>query len=279
MFNIIPLILILISLSIIIFIVAKKFSVLANLDVDSIQSEREIKVKEQIISNRLKRNYFKFQSRFLKILRPLGEFLSNFFKNSYQKALDFKENYNKHEVKIEKPEDIDSLFSQIDEFLKEEKLEEAEKIYIKIIGIDPKNIKAFRGLGKLYFERKDYQEGKQTLEHAIKLLEKDLDELSLSPEESQEGNIKKEELNSFLSLSYYDLFLINKALNDYKESLININKALSIEPNNPRFLDTKLEISIINKDKEVALETFKKLKEVNPENSKLEELEKKIQEI
>ena len=279
MFNILPLILILISLSIIIFIVAKKFSVLANLDLDSIQSEREIKVKEQIIGNRLKRNYFKFQSKFIRIIRPLGGFLSDFFKNSYQKALDFKENYNKHEAKPEALEDIDSLFLQVDEFLKEEKIEEAEKIYIKIIGIDSKNIKAFRGLGKLYSERKDYQEGKQTLEHAVKLLEKDLDELSLSQEESQDGGARKEELNSFLSLSYYDLFLINKALDDYKESLANINKALNIEPNNPRFLDTKLEISIMTKDKESARETFEKLKKVNPENSKLEELEKQIQEI
>jgi tetratricopeptide (TPR) repeat protein len=259
--------------------VAKKFSVLANLDLDSIQSEREIKVKKQIIGNRLKRNYFQFQSKFIKIFRPLGIFLSDFFKNSYQKALDFKENYNKNEAKPENPEDIDSLFLQVDEFLKEENLEEAEKIYIKIIGINSKSIKAFRGLGKLYFEKKDYREGKQTLEHAVKLLEKDLNELSLSQEENEEGSKQKEELNSFLSLSYYDLFLIAKTLDDNKESLVNINKALSIEPNNPRFLDTKLEISIIEKDKVSARETFEKLKEVNPENSKLEELEGRIQEI
>jgi len=279
MFNIIPLILILISLAIIIFIIAKKFSVLANIDLDSIQSERETKVKEQIIGNRLKRSYFKFQSKIIKIVRPLGEFISDFFKNSYQKALDFKENYNRREIKSEDPEDINSLFLEVDDLLKEEKLEEVEKIYIKIIAMDSKNIEAFRGLGKLYFERKDYQEGKQTLGHVIKLLEKDLNELSLGHVDTPEINSKREKINLSLSLSYYDLFLINKALEDYEESLNNINKALSIEPNNPRFLDTKLEISIINKNKEDALETLKKLKEVNPENSKLEGLERQIQKI
>jgi len=277
MFNIIPLILILISLSIIIFIIAKKFSVLANLDLDSIQSEREVKVKEQIIGNRLKRNYFKFYSKFIKIIRPLNNFIFDFFKGLYEKALDFKENYNKHNHEQEE-ESVESLFLKAEQLLKEEKLEDVENIYIKIIALDSKNIKAFRGLGKLYFEKKNYEEGKQTFLHAIKLLDKELDEISLG-EKNNENKIKKEEINSFLSLLYYDLFLIAKVTEKNDDALEYINKALKIEPNNPRFLDTKLEISIMNKKKSEALDVFQRLKEVNPGNSKLDDLEKQINEI
>ena len=46
MFNIIPLVLILLSLGVIIIIVLRKFAVLANLDVDSIPAEREARVRD-----------------------------------------------------------------------------------------------------------------------------------------------------------------------------------------------------------------------------------------
>ena len=46
-----------------------------------------------------------------------------------------------------------------------------EKIYIEIIGLDSQNIKAFRELGQIYFQRKEYEEAKQTLEHILKLQE------------------------------------------------------------------------------------------------------------
>ena len=61
MFNIIPLLLILLSFGVIIYIVVKKFSILANLDVDSIPAEREAKFKEKIINDVtsfLKSQYF-----------------------------------------------------------------------------------------------------------------------------------------------------------------------------------------------------------------------------
>jgi hypothetical protein len=61
--------------------------------------------------------------------------------------------------------------------------------------------------------------------------------------------------------------------------LLNARKALEIEPNNPRYLDTILEISIIKKDKVLANETYKRLKEVNPENQKLAEIKEEIAEL
>ena len=63
-----------------------------------------------------------------------------------------------------------------------------------------------------------------------------------------------------------------------EEAIDNISRALVIEPNNPRYLDMMLEISIINKDKIKALDAYNKLIEVNPDNQKLagfkEEIEK-----
>jgi len=59
----------------------------------------------------------------------------------------------------------------------------------------------------------------------------------------------------------------------------SIKRSLEKHPNNPRYLDTMIEISIINKDKISALEAFDKLKEANPDNKKLEEWKKEIRKL
>ena len=76
MYNIIPLFLILISLFAIIIIIIRKFSVLASLDVSTIQSEKEAMFKEQIIGNRLKRNIIRYTSKIKNFLKPAGLELS-----------------------------------------------------------------------------------------------------------------------------------------------------------------------------------------------------------
>lgn len=280
MFNIIPLILILLSLSAIIVIVARKFSVLANLDVESIPAEREARIKEQIIGKRLKRNFVKYYSKLVRLLLPLGKGISQGFKWSYQKLLDFKENYNQEKASPEKREvGAATLLSEAEECFKAEKFDEAEDKYIEAIGIDSTNYKAFRCLGQLYSTKKNYVEAKQTLEHAIKLIEKELTEAELAKTEATIEGERKENLNHILALSYYDLSQVVRAQENHEEALKILNKALRIEPNNPKYLDTKFEISIINKDKVNALNAYEKMQEVNPENQKLPELKKQIDEL
>lgn len=281
MYNIIPLVIMLISFGAVIVIVGRKFSVLANLDIDTIQAEREAKFKEQIISNRLKRNFLLYYTRFARGLKPLGQALNEFFRNLYKRLLDFKENYQEEKAAENFDEvAINKLFLEAEDAIKQEALEEAENKYIKIISYDSKNIKAFRGLGELYFARKDFHEARQTLEHAIRLLEKEYDDFAMATDEKNPENAERRlEVSQQLAGAYFDLALICKAMEGYEEAISFINKALAIEANSPRFLDTKLEISIMNKDKVLAQETLEKLKEVNPENGKLPELEQQVNEI
>ncbi|MCK5416552.1 hypothetical protein KAI92_03945 [Candidatus Parcubacteria bacterium] len=275
MFNIVPLILILISLGIIITIIARKFSVLANLDVENIKAEKEAKFKEQIISNRLKRNFYKYYSRFIRMFRPVIAGIGSFFVILYTKLVDFKDNYNKgKEQKIETKENIiDRYFIKIEELIKNENSEEAEKKLIDIIGLDSQNVKAFKELGNIYMFKKAYAEAKQTLGHVVKLLEKSYD-----PNKVISG-AETGEMNTQLAAAYFDLTLANKEIEDMDDAIDNIEKALSIEPNNPRYLDTKFEISIIKKDGKKAKEAYEKMKEVDPDNQRLYELGKKIEEL
>ena len=279
MYNIIPLFLILFSLLVIIIIITRKFPVLANLDLDTIQSEKEAQFKEQIIGNRLKRNVIRYNSKLVNIFQPIISSVVNWIKMFYEKLLAFKENYNREEILEDTADGVDKMISNAEELLKEEKIEEAEKQFIDVISIDSQNLKAFKGLGKLYIDKKQFTEAKQTFEHVLRLLERDELKVGFSPTGK---NDNKEELkidNHYLSSIYYELAKACQGNEEYKLALQNIIKATEIEPSNPRYLDMKLEISIMNKDKGIAFDALKKLEEVNPNNNKLEEFKEKVREM
>ena len=280
MFNILPLILMLVGLTIVIVIVVRKFSVLAALDVDSIPSEREAKFKEQIISSRLKRKFYKYFSRLNRGVKPLFSTVKNIFRRWYERLLEYKENYQDQNKRLGGEQSLNKLFREAEEFKEKEEWETAEKKYIEIISQDSKNIKDFRDLGDLYFQRKDYNEAKQTFEHVLKLVEREKEALaSVLTEEDEEGKQKQGDLNRQAAEIYFSLALVKKALEDWPGALVGIEQALKIEPNNPRYLDLKLEISIINKDKIAALDAYERLSKVNPDNNKLADFKEEIDKL
>ncbi|MDD4271549.1 MAG: tetratricopeptide repeat protein [Patescibacteria group bacterium] len=286
MYNIIPLLLILISLSIIIVIVSRKFSVLAALDVESIPAEKEAKFKERIISNRLKRNTIKYWSKLSRILTPLGQSIGGYLKEKLHKLYEAKNVYQ--EKHFDSPEMIDQLFSQAEELKKRDDLDSAEKKYIEIIGLDSKNIKAFKELGRIYFEKKQFEEARQTFEHILKLKEDDEDiyenlaqiaKESGDLDEARDEYLKSININKQNAQTHFSLAEVYRAMGKLAEASRALKKALKIEPTNPRYLDTMLEISIIIKDKALALDSYQKLLKANPDNNKLEDFKRQIDEL
>jgi tetratricopeptide (TPR) repeat protein len=86
-------------------------------------------------------------------------------------------------------------------------------------------------------------------------------------------------INNQHSQTYLDLALVYEAMDNINEAIIAMDKALTMEPNNPRYLDTMIEFSIIKKDKTRALATLKKFSEVNPENQKLPILREQVDKL
>jgi tetratricopeptide (TPR) repeat protein len=286
MYNIIPLLLILISLSVVIVIVSRKFSVLAALDVDSIPAEKEAKFKERIISNRLKRNLIKWQAKTSAILMPLGAVVGDFFSSKLRQLLEVKNNYRVSD-QVDSEKIVSQLFSQAEEFRKRDDLSAAEKKYIEIIGFDSKNIKAFKELGQIYFEKKEFEEARQTFEHILKLKQDEDIHSQLAQIAKETGDLdqarneylKSINLNKQNAQTHFSLSEVYQAMNKWPEAVSSLKKALKIEPANPRYLDTMLEIGIITKDKALALDAYQKLTKANPENNKLVEFKRQIDEI
>ncbi len=267
MFNIIPLIIILISLSVIIVLVVRKFSALASLDVDNMPAEKEARFRERLISERLKRGFLKWNFRIKKSVGPVFSSTGRGLSWIYDKLNEVKERHapqkNLSEDDFEKK--IGDLYAKVEETIKNDDLSEAEKSLIEIIGFNSKDTKAFKMLADLYFEKKNFEEACQTYEHVLRMIE---DSVS-------EGEITPEVLSEKASL-YFDISLACKELDNFPKAGKNIKYAIEIEPNNPRFLDTLVEISIMNRDKERALNALERLKKADPDNKKLPEIEGRI---
>lgn len=259
--NIWPLIIILISLLIILFIIVRRFPALAVLDVENIPEEKEQQIKEKIIKDRMRRkfsylnNFFSFLGNFfIKFSKFIGESLESFKKKQESKIK------TGSLANVSQEEKIRLLFSQVKEMIKNEESKEAEQKLIEIISLDDKNLLAFSELGYLYHNQGKLQEAKQTLLYALKL--------------ADIANFRNEQAGI-----NYNLALIAKDLNDIDGAVLSLLKALEKDQNNPRYLDLMLDLCIIKKDKNLALEYLERIKEVNPDNQNISSWEESINEI
>lgn len=270
-YNIIPLLIIIASLTVILYIIGRKFPELRILDVTTIREEKESIVKKNILEIRWQRAIDGMKKGVVSLLK---RFFGNVFRSIsglYKRVLELEKFYKEQnkEKKYEKVETharIENYLLEAKKLQEEGSLKEAEELYIKALEVDEKNISAYRGLGEVYGAAKDYQKAKETLQFLIQLLASQ----RLEPDSDAKNMIAK---------TYSELAFIDEHLGNYHESLSHIRKALSMDSHNPKFLDLLLHFSIIVKDKKLARDTLKKLKTTNPENQKLEEFEEKIERI
>lgn len=262
MYNIIPLIIICASLFIILIIVVRKFPALASLDVENMPAEKEARFKEQIVTGRLQKNMAKWSAFWGKFFGFIGGKIGSIFKFIQNKLQEAKKNYSAHSAPIpaeDKEQMIKGLLAKNNDLDYREDFEEKEANLIRIIELEPRNSEAFIALGSVYAANKKYEEGKQAFAHVLKLL----------------GNNEPDKQAEI----YYDLAAIYRDTGELENSLETIKMATKLSPNNPRYLDAVLEISIMNKDKITALDAFDKLSAANPENGKLAEFKEQIAEL
>lgn len=249
-------------------IVGRKFGFLANIDVDQVAGERARVLKQQIIADRLRRRLSKWGFLIIRSVKPISRLLRNGFDWFYDRLNDWQRSQANREASLNQEigKRIETLLSEAEELVKAERLEMAEKKYIEIIGLDPRNFNAFKELGELYYQLELWNEAKQTLEHALHLRRPS------SGDQPSSKDLELAQLHFILANVYEGAGELNKAV-------MALKKALKIEENNPRYLDRLIEVSIIKKDKIVALEGYKKLESTNPENQKLEQFRSRIAEL
>jgi tetratricopeptide (TPR) repeat protein len=265
MLNIIAWIIAAFSLLVILYIIICKFPALSILDVENIPGEKEAKFKEQILRQRVARDFSYLSKSWQKLRYLIGGAISNFLKKKYQRLSKLRDELRRQKKLnfTEKRELIADLFLRAKSALSEYDYEAAEKNLIEIISLDSKRLLAFLDLAESYRLRKNFQEAKATLEHTLKLA------LQLGRDPEMLEGVIIAEIHFSLAWVCFELGL-------FDESLEYTRQALDAEPNNPRYLDLIFDLSIIRKDKKLALSSWEKLAAANPENQKLAELKAKI---
>jgi Flp pilus assembly protein TadD len=139
-------------------------------------------------------------------------------------------------------------------YLATEKPDQAKEIYNFILKMDVQNNAALAGLAEMEMAQNNWAGARE-------VYKKIMEAGTTNPE------------------YYCDYGYVSEKLDDHKNALEMYQKAVDLKPSDPRYLDYLLEESILNKKKYLAFKVFDQLKEANPENQKLDEFKKRIEEI
>lgn len=282
------------SLAVILGVVIRKFPILSVINEKAVPGEKENKIKNNLLEQRLKRKAVNIGDRVKKSFSPFFRQVSEKIKLWYHKIVALEKKYREEkknkapltlEEKDEKTQKIKLFISEAEELFSREDYKNAENKCIEVLSLDKANPEAYHLLGDIYLAQKDYEHAKEIFSFLIKFNEKDDRALSgLGLVASSLGNLKEAEEDLLASInynknkpSYYlDLARVYQALGQTDKALNCCQEALKLESKNPKILHNLLQICLEAKNKGLAIRTFDRLKEANPENQKLDDLKKQI---
>lgn len=260
----------------ILYIILSKLPQLAAIRLEIIPSEQQWAIRNRIAANRLKGKIFNKRAMLLKTIRPFWLNFTSLFWRIYKKVLE-KERHlqqmamNPEELVRAKTK-IAELLGQAKRAVQENKFIRAERLYINVVSLEPKNLDAYEGLTEMYRQQKDYQKANETLKFLINLAKK-----------KQSEQIKKNRdttgIDARLAKYYLELGELRQYQGDNESAMENFLEALKMEERNPKALDQLLEISIILKKIDFAKEMMEKMKVTNPQNQKIVYWEGRIREL
>lgn len=255
----IPLIIFLAVLCAVGALIFRKVPQLRVIDVNAIPEEKVKKVKEKIILEKLRRVSGKRMEKLAKAGAEGLKGASKVGRRLVQRLYALEQHYKKLQQgdagdHAKDNETVRRLLDEAGEFIRQGEYFQAEKRFIEIISHHPKHALAYEELGNLYILDKKYDQARETLTFALKL---------------QSDNASAE-------VSFGELEL---AVGDGKEALEHFARAVELRPHNPKYLDFYVETALKVGSAVDAKKGLRMLRDVNPENNKLEEFEKRIDEM
>ncbi len=259
MLNILLLTIITLGLAAILVIIGRHWHEIVAIKTETIPGEREKMLKSFLVGNRIARSLKKKLGPVGVLWDKLYDVMHNVWHSWHKKVENL---FEREKDKRSAPASVERIAITLENLLDEArhsvdegKVIEAEKKFLEVVKLDPKNIEAYRGLGELYYSKKQYNEAREIYKFLIKL-------------NSVSVNRKSD--------YFFNLALIYKAENELGEALNYGLKSIELVPNSPRYLDFIIDLSIIEGDKVGARRHVAKLKEVNPENQKIANWEESL---
>ncbi len=279
--------LILLSISGIIWMVLKKLPVIKLIDAEQVAKVRQDQVRLKVAQARLKRQWDWLRSKFSYLTKPLVVKFSHWQQN-IQSRLKQAEEEIKQKIVRTKTEttSVDQLLEQAKIAAQAEDWEDTEHLYLEAIRQSPRELRAYYGLGEMYLTKNDYESAREIYNYLIQHHPTVADYyLGLAQAYLGSGQLDKAKesyQNSLLCKPsnsgqvYLELAQVCKDLGQISEAWENTNKARQLESNNPRILDFFIEISIVNERPTDAQSALDALRQVNPQNKKIFHFDKQI---
>lgn len=294
MLTIIPLAIIIVSLGVIALIAARHVPKVATLDVSKLPEEREAQLKSSILENQLLRKFDAQWKRLARFVLPITQFSAQWYESllkrlrrvhrvyRLQGGSPLPDSAGKADIRVS--EKVEAAA----EALAAGKFAEAESQYLAALKIDSGDPAVYEGLGNVYLAQEKWDEARETFEYvarqwpqndrafaSLALIEQHAGKLEQAKDHYLHAlSINNEEVEYHLSL--VDLYL---RLNDKEKALSSLQKSQQLAPNNPKILDRLLQLAILLGNKSIAEEALEKIKKVNPDHGKMDELEAKVKDL
>lgn len=271
------------------FLIFRHVPELKNINIGTIAKEKQDAAKTKILHAKISRSSAQAKDKLSTIFSPMGKFFRAKVLHLKNRALELESKYyDDKKDKIRPARTIDELFIEAEDCLERSDVVAAEKALIEVIAKDNKNVRAYKMLGELYFVNKNYDQAEEIFKYLIKLQSIGADDyeklglIALSRDRLEEAEmdfLSSLDINNNVAFYYDDLTKVYEAMKKDDKALDCALKATSIEPNNPKYLDKLIQLSIKLGDRGLAKKTFNHLKKINPENAKLKELQTAIEKI
>ena len=229
------------------------------IDPESMTDSSEKKRKYDIFRQRLERSAADFAKKTNQdVLKPFKKITQDAVRRLAGKLTAAERSYQKRQKQQSKnhleAEELKRLIREARQYLEAGAYDRAEKTLIEVISVESRHIEAYELLGRLYLLKKEYDLAMETFTFLQKLSPEDPSVIaSMGEVERKLGN--------------------KKAANQY------FQKAVSLSPSNPKYIDFALESWLDIGDVHAASVMLDRLRETNPENKKIEEFEKWIEEV
>lgn len=265
------------SLAAFLYIILKRLPELKALDIESIPKEKQGEAKIKILEAKFLRQRLENQEKLSKVINPVRTKTANWLKQVQGQVTSMEKKYKREtEVEETRTKSINELFAEAQAFLDRQDYAASEKNLIEIIARDKKNIKAYEMLANLYRLAKNFEQAEEVIKYLIKLrslrfrMNKNVEIKKEKIEDAEDEMLETVDVDNELARYYDDLARVYELSNKQEKALDAYLRANAIEPNNPKYLDRVIAFAIIAGDKGLAKKTYRQLKEINPENAKLE---------
>lgn len=218
-------------------------------------SSPEAKVKERkraILEDRLVRQTHERVQDVRRFTTPIVAAVRDAFRRIAGKLTAIERRYQEQQRKGTKQvvdhAELERMVDEAKETMSAGRYDAAEKLLIQVLSIDPKHVKAYEAIARIYIVTKSFDNAKEALQFLVKLSPKDPSVLASL------GEVAELEGRAGEAYAFY-------------------KQAKELSPNNPKYLDFFISAAAEAGDVLEATRALDHLREVNPDNKKIPDFE------